>query len=103
MPMLLRLGEFIWRQRIFLCQRSRKHSSAGQLSWIELCSETSEILIDSSGSFLSSGNRSILTKLSGILHWANVAVARVEENRERDAGGDCLYISYDCLIKSEWL
>ena len=74
MPMLIRLGEFIHRQRNFILQTSSRHSRAGQLEWMMFCSETSDISTSTSESLLSSGSRSICTRLSGSWHRAKVAV-----------------------------
>ena len=86
-PILTRLGDFIWRQPILTVKTSTKHSRAGQLEWMMLCSEASGRSTTTSASFLSSGSRSICTRSFGRWHRAKVAVWREEENREMDNGG----------------
>ena len=87
-PILTRLGDFIRRQPILTVKRSTKHSRAGQLDWMMLCSEVSDTGTHISESFLRSGSQSFCTRLSGSLHTAKVAVWREEENREMDIGAE---------------
>ena len=54
-PILTRLGDFIWRQPILTVKTSSKHSSAGQLEWMMLCNEASDIRTRTSESFLRKG------------------------------------------------
>ena len=87
-PIIKRLGDFIWRQRILTVKTSTKHSRAGQLEWMMLCNEASDIRTRTSESFFKNGSRRFSTKLSGRLHSAKVAVWREEENREMDIGAE---------------
>ena len=87
-PILTRLGDFIWRQPILTVKTSTKHSSAGQLEWMMLCNEASDIRTRTSESFLRNGSRRFSTRLSGRSHSAKVAVWREEENREMDIGAE---------------
>ena len=64
-PILTRLGDFIWRQPILTVKTSTKHSSAGQLEWMMLCNEASDIRTRTSESFLRNGSRRFSTRLSG--------------------------------------
>ena len=64
-PILTRLGDFIWRQPILTMKTSTKHSSAGQLEWMMLCNEASDIRTRTSESFLRNGSRRFSTRLSG--------------------------------------
>ena len=88
MPILTRLGDFIWRQPILTVKTSTKHSSAGQLEWMMLCNDASDIQTRTSENFLRNGSRRFSTRLSGRLHSAKVAVWREEENREMDIGAE---------------
>ena len=85
---LTRLGDFIWRQPILTVKTSTKHSRAGQLEWMMLCNEASDIRTRTSESFLRNGSRRFSTRLSGRSHNAKVAVWREEENREMDIGAE---------------
>ena len=67
---------------------STKHSSAGQLEWMMLCNEASDIRTRTSESFLRNGSRRFSTRLSGRSHSAKVAVWREEENGEVDIGAE---------------
>ena len=87
-PILTRLGDFIWRQLILTVKTSTKHSRAGQLEWMMLCNEASDIRTCISESFLRNGSRRFSTGLSGRSHIAKVAVWREEENREMDIGAE---------------
>ena len=87
-PILTRLGDFIWRQPILTVKTSTKHSRAGQLEWMMLCNEASDIRTRTSESFLRNGSRRFSTRLSGRSHSAKVAVWREEENREMDIGAE---------------
>ena len=52
-PMLTRLGDFIRRQRdVYFANKQHRHSRAGQLEWMMLCSEASDISTSTSESFL---------------------------------------------------
>ena len=64
-PILTRLGDFIWRQPILTVKTSTKHSRAGQLEWMMLCNEASDIRTRTSESFLRNGSRRFSTRLSG--------------------------------------
>ena len=85
-PILTRLGNFIWRHPILTVKTSTKHSRAGQLEWMMLCNEATDIQIRTSESVLRNGSRSFSTRLSGRSHSAKVAVWREEENHEMDNG-----------------
>ena len=64
-PILTRLGDFIWRQPILTVKTSTKHSRGGQLEWMMLCNEASDIRTRTSESFLRNGSRRFSTRLSG--------------------------------------
>ena len=64
-PILTRLGDFIWRQPILTVKTSTKHSSAGQLEWMMLCNEASDIRTRTSERFLRNGSWRFSTRLSG--------------------------------------
>src|SRR3989337_1049723 len=87
-PILTRLGHFIWRQPIVTVKTSTKHSRSGQLEWRMLCNEASDIRTRTSESFLRNGSRRFSIRLSGRSHSAKVAVLREEENREMDIGAE---------------
>ena len=86
-PILTRLGDFIWRQPILTMKTSTKYSRTGQLEWMMICNEASDIRTRTSESFFRNGSRRVSTRLSGRSHSAKVAVWREEENREMDNGG----------------
>ena len=67
---------------------STKHSRAGQLEWMMLCNEASDIRTRTSESFLRNGSRRFSTRLSGRSHNAKVVVWREEENCEMDIGAE---------------
>ena len=54
-----------WRQLILTVKISTKHSSAGQLEWMMMCNEASDIRTRTSESFLRNGSRRFSTRLSG--------------------------------------
>ena len=87
-PILTRLGDFIWRQPILTVKTSTKHSRAGQLEWMMLCNEASDIRTHTSESFLRNGSRRFSTRLSDRSHSAKVVVWGEEENREMDIGAE---------------
>ena len=87
-PILTRLGDFIWRQPILTVKTSTKNYRAGQLEWMMLCNEASDIRTRTSESFMKNGSRRFSTRLSGRSHSAKVAVWREEENREMDIGAE---------------
>ena len=60
-PILTRLGDFIWRQPILTAKTSTKHSMAGQLEWMMLCNEASDIRTRTSESFLRNGSQRFST------------------------------------------
>ena len=60
-----KVRRFIWRQPILTVKTSTKHSSAGQLEWMMLCNEASDIRTRTSESFLRNGSRRFSTRLSG--------------------------------------
>ena len=87
-PILTRLGDFIWRQPVLTVKTSTKHSRAGQLVWMMLCYEASDIRSPTSESILRNGSRWFSTRLSGRSHRAKVEVWIEEENREMNIGAE---------------
>ena len=81
---------------------STKHSRAGQLEWMMLCNEASDIRTHTSESFLRNGSRRFSTRLSGRSHNAKVAVWREEENREMDIGDEGTNSWYVRGMKLSW-
>ena len=65
-----------------------KLSRAGQLEWMMLCNEASDIRCRISENFLRNGSRRFSTRLSGRSHSAKVAVWREEKTREMDIGAE---------------
>ena len=63
-PILTRLGDFIWRQPILTVKTSTKHSRAGQMEWMMLWNEASDIRTRTSESFLRNGSQRFSTRLS---------------------------------------
>ena len=66
----------------------KRNSRAGQLEWMMLCNEASDIRTRTSECFLRNGSQRFSTRMSGRSHSTKVAVWREEENREMYIGAE---------------